>query len=131
MIKTDINGDIGIISIDRAPVNAINPDIVLALKDALDSFKSNDDINGVILKGRDGIFSAGHFEKDVCRESCVLLSKWEGQDCCMTFLRRPIGSRGCYPPWLAYWQIVDCHCAYFCSLSSCCSLSKSTHTAAT
>ena len=59
MIKTDINGDIGIISIDRAPVNAINPDIVLALKDALDSFKSNDDINGVILKGRDGIFSAG------------------------------------------------------------------------
>ena len=59
MIKKDINGDIGIISIDRAPVNAINPDLVLALKDALDSFKSNDDINGVILKGRDGIFSAG------------------------------------------------------------------------
>ncbi len=59
MIKTDINGDIGIVSIDRPPVNAINPDLVLALKDALDSFKSNDDINGVILKGRDGIFSAG------------------------------------------------------------------------
>ena len=59
MINTDINGDIGIVLIERPPANAINPDLVLALKDALDGFKSNDDINGVILKGRDGIFSAG------------------------------------------------------------------------
>ena len=59
MIKTDINGDIGIISIDRPPVNAINPKLVSSLSQELDSFKSNDKINGVILKGRDGIFSAG------------------------------------------------------------------------
>ncbi len=59
MIKTDINGGIGVISIDRPPVNAINPELVSHLTDALDSFKSNDDINGVILQGRDGIFSAG------------------------------------------------------------------------
>ena len=59
MIKTDINGDIGIISIDRPPVNAINPELVSSLSQALDSFKSNDKINGVILQGRNGIFSAG------------------------------------------------------------------------
>ena len=59
MIKSDINGDIGIISIDRPPVNAINPELVSSLSQALNSFKSNDKINGVILQGRDGIFSAG------------------------------------------------------------------------
>ena len=59
MIKTDINGDIGIISIDRPPVNAINPELVSSLSQALDSFKSDDNINGVVLQGRDGIFSAG------------------------------------------------------------------------
>jgi len=59
MIKTDINGDIGIISIDRPPVNAINPELVSSLSQALDSFKSDDKINGVVLQGRDGIFSAG------------------------------------------------------------------------
>ena len=59
MINTDINGDIGIISIDRPPVNAINPELVSSLSQALDSFKSNDKINGVVLQGRDGIFSAG------------------------------------------------------------------------
>ena len=59
MIKTDINGGIGIISIDRPPVNAINPELVSSLSHALDSFKSDDRINGVVLQGRDGIFSAG------------------------------------------------------------------------
>ena len=59
MIKTDINGDIGIISIDRPPVNAINPELVSSLSQALDSFKSDDNINGVVMQGRDGIFSAG------------------------------------------------------------------------
>ena len=59
MIKTDINGNIGIISIDRPPVNAINPELVSALSNAIDSFKSNNSIKGVILEGRSGIFSAG------------------------------------------------------------------------
>ena len=59
MIKTDVSGYIGIISLDRPPVNAINPELVSHLTDALDSFKTNDAINGVILQGRDGIFSAG------------------------------------------------------------------------
>ena len=59
MINTDINGHIGIISIDRPPVNAINPELVSHLTETFDSFKSNDDINGVVLQGRDGIFSAG------------------------------------------------------------------------
>ena len=59
MIKTDINGGIGIISIDRPPVNAINPELVSSLSHSLDSFKSDDRINGVVLQGRDGIFSAG------------------------------------------------------------------------
>ena len=59
MIKTDINGNIGIISIDRPPVNAINPELVSLLSESLDSFHSNDSIQGVILEGRSGIFSAG------------------------------------------------------------------------
>ena len=59
MIKTDINGGIGIISIDRPPVNAINPELVSSLSQALNSFKSDNKINGVVLQGRDGIFSAG------------------------------------------------------------------------
>ena len=59
MIKTDINGDIGIISLDRPPVNAINHDLTLHLTEALNSLKDNDSINGVILKGRQGCFSAG------------------------------------------------------------------------
>lgn len=59
MIKTDINDSIGIISIDRPPVNAINPELVTYLSQALDSFKSDNKITGVVLQGRDGIFSAG------------------------------------------------------------------------
>tara|TARA_B100000959_G_C14878027_1_gene581292 strand:- start:111 stop:866 length:756 start_codon:yes stop_codon:yes gene_type:complete len=59
MIKTDISDNIGIISLNRPPVNAINPELVSNLTDALNSFKSNDDVNGVILQGRDGCFSAG------------------------------------------------------------------------
>ena len=59
MIKTDITGNIGIISIDRPPVNAINPELVSSLSESLDSFNSNDSIQGVILEGRSGIFSAG------------------------------------------------------------------------
>ena len=59
MINTDINGNIGIISIDRPPVNAINPELVCSLTESLDDFNSNDSIHGVILEGRSGIFSAG------------------------------------------------------------------------
>ena len=59
MIKTDINGNIGIISIDRPPVNAINPELISSLTESLDSFNDNDSIHGVILEGRSGIFSAG------------------------------------------------------------------------
>ena len=59
MIKTDIHGDIGVISVDRPPVNAINPELVSSLTESLDSFNNNDSINGVILEGRSGIFSAG------------------------------------------------------------------------
>ena len=59
MINTDINGNIGIISIDRPPVNAINPELVSSLTESLDDFNSNDSIHGVILEGRSGIFSAG------------------------------------------------------------------------
>ena len=59
MIKTDINGNIGIISIDRPPVNAINPELISSLTESLDSFSDNDSIHGVILEGRSGIFSAG------------------------------------------------------------------------
>ena len=42
MINTDINGNIGIISIDRPPVNAINPELVSSLTESLDDFNSND-----------------------------------------------------------------------------------------
>ena len=59
MIKTDIHGDIGVISVDRPPVNAINPELVSSLTESLDSFNNNNSINGVILEGRSGIFSAG------------------------------------------------------------------------
>tara|TARA_B100001250_G_scaffold292705_1_gene254346 strand:- start:1447 stop:2202 length:756 start_codon:yes stop_codon:yes gene_type:complete len=59
MISTDINDEIGIISINRPPVNAINHDLILALKGALDSFRDNDSVSGVVLQGREGIFSAG------------------------------------------------------------------------
>ena len=41
MIKTDINRDIGIISLDRPPVNAINHDLTLHLTEALNSLKDN------------------------------------------------------------------------------------------
>ena len=41
------------------PVNAINPELVSSLTESLDSFNNNDSINGVILEGRLGIFSAG------------------------------------------------------------------------
>ena len=59
MINTDINGDIGIISLNRPPVNAINPDLISNLSEALHSFKSDSSIRGVVLEGRVGCFSAG------------------------------------------------------------------------
>ena len=40
MINTDINGNIGIISIDRPPVNAINPELVSSLTESLDDFNT-------------------------------------------------------------------------------------------
>jgi len=42
MIKTDIHGDIGVISVDRPPVNAINPELVSSLTESLDSFNNNE-----------------------------------------------------------------------------------------
>ena len=59
MINTDINGDIGIISLDKPPVNAINHDFVTHLIEALKEFQNNDSIQGVILQGKSGCFSAG------------------------------------------------------------------------
>ena len=49
MINTDINGNIGIISIDRPPVNAINPELVSSLSECLSSYQSNNSVSSIQL----------------------------------------------------------------------------------
>ena len=59
MISTEINRDIGIISLNRPPVNAINLELIKTLREVLKKFSGDPSISGVILTGRDGCFSAG------------------------------------------------------------------------
>ena len=59
MINIDIEGNVGVISLNRPPVNAINHDLINQLLDSLNRLESDNNIKGVVLTGQPGCFSAG------------------------------------------------------------------------
>ena len=58
-VVIDIVENIGVLSLDRPPVNAINHDLIIELTDTLNNFQGDDNIKGIILTGQPGCFSAG------------------------------------------------------------------------
>ena len=59
MIDSFQKNNIQILTLNRPKVNALNEELIQSLSDNLDSLESNQDINGIILTGQNGIFSAG------------------------------------------------------------------------
>ena len=59
MINTFHKDKIQIIELNRPKVNAINEELIKSLILHLDKFQKDDSINGIILTGPQGIFSAG------------------------------------------------------------------------
>ena len=57
MLQTIEHGRIREIRLDRPPVNALNPELVSGLAEALE--QAGREAGGVILSGREGMFSAG------------------------------------------------------------------------
>ena len=58
-IKTEIRGHVGIIRMDRPPVNAINQDIRAGLIAALVALAEKASLDRIVLAGADRIFAAG------------------------------------------------------------------------
>ena len=59
MISIDRVENVGVIRLERPPVNAINHDLIKQLSDSLDNFKGDESVKGVVLSGQPGCFSAG------------------------------------------------------------------------
>ena len=59
MIQSYQKNQIQIIELDRPKVNAINQELLQSLKDELNIIEKNDSIKGIILTGKNDIFSAG------------------------------------------------------------------------
>lgn len=57
MLKIIDHGNIREIQLDRPPVNALNPDLVAGLTEAIR--KAPDSAGAIVLSGRSGLFSAG------------------------------------------------------------------------
>lgn len=58
MIETESRGDIRVLRLARAPVNALDPTLVNTLRETLEQTASERPA-GVVLTGRPGVFSAG------------------------------------------------------------------------
>ncbi|MBV1896467.1 MAG: enoyl-CoA hydratase/isomerase family protein [Rhodobacteraceae bacterium] len=58
MISFEVNGNIGTITMSRAPVNALDPSLVSALGDALDKVEAAD-LTALMIKSDQKIFCAG------------------------------------------------------------------------
>lgn len=54
----DHEGGIRVVALNRPPANALNPEMVTALSQAL-SHAANEGVEGVVLTGQPGLFSAG------------------------------------------------------------------------
>lgn len=50
-VKTRIEGNIGIITVDHPPVNALNADVLGQLDKALDDISKNESVSGVVITG--------------------------------------------------------------------------------
>lgn len=59
MITLTRDNEIGIITIDSAPVNALSPDVLTGIEDCYDEALSNDSIKGIVLIGAGRTFVAG------------------------------------------------------------------------
>ena len=58
-LKTEQDGHIAIITIDRPPANALSSDLLKELDDKLASLRTNDDVRVIVLKGEGRFFCAG------------------------------------------------------------------------
>lgn len=58
MLEVEKNGEIHLLRLQRPPVNALNPELIGAFRQQLES-SINDGASGIIITGREGLFSAG------------------------------------------------------------------------
>ncbi len=66
-LKTEQDGHIAIITIDRPPANALSSDLLKELDDKLASLRTNDDVRVIVLKGEGRFFCAGADVKEFTR----------------------------------------------------------------
>lgn len=66
VVTLERQGDVALIRIDDGKANALSPEVVGALNDALDSVEGSDPAGAIVLAGRDGMFSGG-FDLKVMR----------------------------------------------------------------
>ena len=73
-VKTRIEGNIGIITVDHPPVNALNADVLGQLDKALDDISKNESVSGVVITGGgNNAFCAGADIKSFAKlTSCLL-----------------------------------------------------------
>ncbi len=58
-VKTVIEGNLAIITIDNPPINALSPEVTQDLSDTFDELEHRDEVRGVILTGKGRAFVAG------------------------------------------------------------------------
>lgn len=58
-VHIEQQGGVHVVRLARAPVNAVEGDLCLDLMEALDALEADPDVQGFILAGRPGVFSAG------------------------------------------------------------------------
>jgi len=81
MIKTFQENQIKIIQLNRKKANALNHDLINSILNELNKIERDDSIRGIILTGREGMFSAGldivelyDKDKDYMRDFWILFS---------------------------------------------------------
>lgn len=92
-IKTEIEGQIAIVSLNRPQVlNALNHELMSELADALEGFDRDDSVRVIILTGSERAFAAGADIKEMADEGCVSillkdrLATWDR----VRFIKKPI-----------------------------------------
>jgi enoyl-CoA hydratase len=58
-IKTETKGKVGIITLNRPPMNPLNSQLIAELSAALDAFEANEGVGCIVITGNDKAFAAG------------------------------------------------------------------------
>lgn len=88
----DQRGEAGLITLNRAPVNALNSELMAELAKALDQFEAKDDVGAIVITGSEKAFAAGADIAEMRDKSFIdayhgdFIGKWER----VTRCRKPV-----------------------------------------